>query len=104
MSKLFPIEEMYSLTDQIRRSSRSIGANISESWAKRRYLPHFISKLSDAEGEAEETVHWIGTAFACDYVDARVKEDLIDKCEHIAGMLNNMMLNADSWCKNYKKQ
>lgn len=65
LSKAFPREEMYSLMDQIRRSSRSIGANISEAWAKRRYPAHFVSKLSDADGEMEETVHWIETAFAC---------------------------------------
>ena len=66
LTKAFPREEMYSLTDQIRRASRSVGANISESWAKRRYPAHFVSKLSDADGEIEETVHWIETAFACE--------------------------------------
>ena len=59
ISKKFPKEEMYSLTDQVRRSSRSIGAQIAEAWAKRRYEKHFISKLTDADGEQQETQHWI---------------------------------------------
>jgi len=63
ISKDFPKEELYSLTDQIRRSSRSVGAQISESWAKRRYKKHFISKLTDADGEQQETQHWIEVAF-----------------------------------------
>ncbi|HEX8060266.1 MAG TPA: four helix bundle protein, partial [Cyclobacteriaceae bacterium] len=62
MSKKFPKEEMYSLTDQMRRSSRSIGAQIAEAWGKRRYINHFISKLTDADGEQYETQHWIETA------------------------------------------
>lgn len=62
ISKNFPKEEMYSLTDQIRRSSRSIGAQLAEAWAKRRYEKHFISKLTDADGEQQETKHWIETA------------------------------------------
>lgn len=62
-------EEMYALTDQIRRSSRSIGAQIAEAWAKRRYERHFVSKLSDADGELQETQHWIGIAFDCGYWD-----------------------------------
>lgn len=101
LTKSFPREEKYSLTDQIRRASRAVGANISEAWAKRRYPAHFVSKLSDADGETEETVHWIETAFECEYVKKDVKEDIVDKCRHIGGMLNKMMDNADSWCKNY---
>lgn len=101
LTKFFPKEEMYSLTDQIRRSSRSIGANVSEAWAKRRYPAHFVSKLSDADGEMEETIHWIETAFACEYVTEDVKKEVVSKCCHIGGMLNKMMNDADSWCKNY---
>ena len=74
MTKSFPKEEMYSLTDQIRRSSRSVGATISEAWAKRRYPAHFVSKLSDSDGETEETVHWLETAFACEYINERAKD------------------------------
>ena len=69
-SKSFPKEEMYSLTDQIRRSSRSVGAQITEAWAKRRYKKHFISKLTDADGEQQETQHWIETALDCGYLSA----------------------------------
>lgn len=62
ITKGFPRDEMFSLTDQIRRSSRSIGAQIAEAWAKRRYEKHFVSKLTDADGEQQETQHWIETA------------------------------------------
>ena len=68
ITKRFPKEEIYSLTDQIRRSSRSIGANIAEAWQKRRYEAHFVSKLSDADGEQAETQHWLETSLACDYI------------------------------------
>ena len=101
LSHAFPREERYSLTDQIRRSSRSVGANISEAWAKRRYPAHFVTKLSDADGEMEETVHWIETACACDYLNKEQKDDVIALCLHIGGMLNKMMANPQSWCKSY---
>jgi four helix bundle protein len=65
VTKSFPKDEIFSLTDQIRRSSRSVGANISEAWAKRRYEKHFISKLTDADGEQMETQHWLETALDC---------------------------------------
>ncbi len=66
-SKRFPPEERYALTDQIRRASRSIGANLAEAWQKRRYVAHFVSKLTDADGEQAETQHWLDTAIACNY-------------------------------------
>lgn len=69
LTRLFPKEEIFSLTDQIRRSSRSVGANIAEAWAKRRYEKHFISKLTDSDGEQMETQHWIETALDCEYID-----------------------------------
>ena len=69
ISKRFPREEMYSLTDQARRSSRSVGAQIAEAWAKRRYEKHFVSKLTDADGEQQETRHWIETAADCEVLD-----------------------------------
>ena len=68
MTKSFPKEEMYSLTDQIRRSSRSVGAQIAEAWAKRHYEKHFISKLTDSDGEQHETQHWIEVAEDCGYI------------------------------------
>jgi four helix bundle protein len=104
LTKTFPREEMYSLTDQIRRSSRSIGANLSESWAKRRYPSHFVSKLSDSGGETEETIHWLETAFECKYIAEEVRDKLVSTCQHISGMLNKMMDNPDSWCKQYARK
>jgi four helix bundle protein len=68
MSKTWPHEEKFSLTDQVRRSSRAVGANIAESWAKRNYPSHFVSKLTDADGELQETAHWLSTALACKYI------------------------------------
>lgn len=101
LTKSFPRDETYSLVDQIRRSSRFIGANISEAWAKRRYPAHFVSKLSDADGETEETVHWLASALACEYIEEQVADDLIGNCRHIGGMLNKMMDSSESWCKHY---
>src|SRR5687768_6228335 len=71
LSKMFPKEEMYSLTDQIRRSSRSTGALIAEAWGKRKYEKHFVSKLTDAYGEQLETQHWVDTALDCSYVSKK---------------------------------
>ena len=76
LTKTFPREEMYSLTDQIRRSSRSVGANIREAWAKRRYPAHFVSKLSDSDGESEETIHWVLSAHDCEYIDSAMRDEL----------------------------
>ena len=101
LTRAFPKEERYALTDQIRRSSRSVGANISEAWAKRKYPAHFVSKLTDADGEGEETVHWIETAFACEYVDLVTKDDIVSKYRHVSGMLNKMMANSEDWCKGF---
>ena len=79
LTKNFPKEETYSLTDQIRRASRSVGANISESWMKRRYVAHFLSKLSDADGEQAETLHWLDTSLACGYISDQDHERLFRK-------------------------
>jgi four helix bundle protein len=79
ISKTFPREELYSLTDQIRRSSRSIGANLAEAWHKRRYIAHFASKLTDADGEQAETQHWIETAASCNYLSTDRKELLLQQ-------------------------
>ena len=100
LTKRFPVEERYSLTDQIRRSSRSIGANISEAWAKRRYPLHFVSKLSDSAEECNETEHWLRSGFLCMYYDQARFDELLDQCTHIGAMLNRMMDNADAWCHN----
>src|SRR5207245_5749643 len=79
-SKRFPVEERYALTDQIRRASRSIGANLAEAWQRRRYVAHFVSKLTDADGEQAETQHWLDTAKACNYFSEQEQDDLIAKC------------------------
>jgi four helix bundle protein len=103
VSKSFPREENFSLTDQIRRSSRSIGANITEAWAKRRYPHHFLSKLTDADGEQFETQQWIGTALDCGYVTQEQVKALVDQYKEIGRMLGSMMDKADLFCgENYK--
>ena len=98
LSKQFPVEERYSLTDQIRRSSRSICANIAEAWKKRRYQAAFVSKLSDAEAEAAETQLWLDMALRCGYLDANAHRDLLDRYDHICAQLAKMMDSADLWC------
>lgn len=98
IAQSFPKDEKFSLIDQVRRSSRSIGANIAESWAKRRYEKHFISKLTDSDGEQMETQHWIGIALDCDYIDEKTHNQLIAKCLEIGRMLNGMMDKADMFC------
>ena len=97
-SKSFPKSEQFSLTDQIRRSSRSVGAQIAEAWGKRRYEKHFISKLTDADGEQMETQHWLETAYECDYLKDDEKEELIKKCESIGKMLQTMIEKSSIFC------
>lgn len=101
ISITFPKEETYSLTDQLRRSSRSVGANIREAWAKRRYPAHFISKLSDSDGESEETIHWVLSALDCEYIDKKQHDELVSEYRHVSGMLNKMMDHPESWCRHY---
>jgi four helix bundle protein len=91
LSKKWPREEKYSLTDQIRRSSRSIGANIAESWAKRAYPAHFASKLTDADGELQETDHWLTTALACEYLNASQHSKLQIHIREIGQSLGKMI-------------
>jgi len=98
LSKTFPNEERYSLTDQVRRSSRSIGAQIAEACAKRRYEKHFVSKLSDAEGEQLETQHWIETAEDCEYLTSSQATEVNDELSEIGRMLNSMMNKAAQFC------
>ena len=101
VTKSFPREEMYSLTDQVRRSSRSIGAQIAEAWSKRRYEKHFISKLTDADGEQQETQHWIDTAQDCGYLEQVQVEKLEKTLSEIGSMLNSMINKADLFCKKH---
>ena len=98
LSKSFPKEETYSLTDQIRRSSRSIGAQIAEAWGKRRYKKHFISKITDSDSEQLETQHWVGDAADCKYITKEQEQDLIERLSEIGRMLNSMMNKADKFC------
>jgi len=97
LSKTFPREEVYSLTDQIRRSSRSVSGNLAEAWRKRRYPKSFISKLSDVEGEAAETQVWLDYALACDYINEELHTTLFKKYDSILGMTVTMITNHDKW-------
>lgn len=102
ISKGWPKEEKYSLTDQIRRSSRSTCANISEAWRKRRYPAHFVSKLSDADTEAAETEVWLDFALKCKYIDLELHKALRGNYDSICRMLTKMMKFPESWCKTMK--
>lgn len=97
ITKSFPKEEKYSLTDQIRRSSRSVSGNIAEAWRKRRYPKSFVAKLSDSDGEAAETQVWLDYGLACDYIDEKEHKKLYDKYEHTIAMLTNMITKPEHW-------
>jgi four helix bundle protein len=97
-SKLFPEEEKYALTSQIRRSSRSVGAQITEAWAKRKYERHFVSKLTDADGEQLETQHWTRIAFTCGYVEEAAARSVIAALEEIGRLLQGMIDKAEAFC------
>ena len=97
ISKSFPKEEKYSLTDQIRRSSRSVCSSIAEAYRKRRYEAHFISKTSDADMENSETQVWLSFAFECKYIDKTVLEDLINRSQEVGRMLNHMIENPGKY-------
>ncbi len=99
ISKRFPNEEKYSLTDQIRRSSRSVCANLAEGWRKRRYKAVFINKLSDVAQEAAETQTWLEFALRCNYVSEEMFEKLDDRYEHVFAMIISMERKVDSFCK-----
>jgi len=99
ISKRFPNEEKYSLTDQIRRSSRSVCANLAEGWRKRRYKAVFINKLSDVAQEAAETQTWLEFALRCNYVSEEMFEKLDERYEHVFAMLISMERKVDSFCK-----
>lgn len=101
LSKAFPVEERYSLTDQLRRSSRSIAANICEAWGKRKYEAHFRSKLTDAESERLETIHWLLTARACEYISDSCKHEIIYQLRKIGSIINKMIEQSDKWSKSF---
>jgi four helix bundle protein len=99
ISKRFPKEEQYSLTDQMRRSSRSVCANLAEGWRKRRYKAVFVNKLTDSEQEAGETQTWLEFALKCKYINNETFKRLDEKYEHIFAMLITMERKADTFCK-----
>ena len=97
LSKRWPREEQYALTDQVRRSSRSMGSNIAESWAKRRYPAHFVSKLTDADGETQETSHWLATAMACGYISTPEQSALQFQLDSIGGKIGRMISKPETF-------
>jgi four helix bundle protein len=98
LTKNFPPEERYSLSDQIRRASRSVCANLAEAWRKRRYQAVFVNKLSDAMQEAAETQTWLEFSHACGYIEQEIFSVLDSKYEQILAMLNSMEKKAASFC------
>lgn len=97
ITKSFPVEERFSLTDQIRRSSRSVAANIAESWKKRRYPAAFVSKLNDAESEVAETQTWIEIALRCGYLAREESSYLDQRCDEVSGQLVAMISHPEQW-------
>jgi four helix bundle protein len=97
ISKNFPVEEKYSLTDQIRRSSRSVCSNIGEGYRKRLYEAHFISKLSDSDLGNTETQVWLDFAHACEYITKEISEDFNERSEEIGRLLNHMIQNPEKY-------
>jgi four helix bundle protein len=95
ISKGWPAEEKYSLTDQIRRASRSVCTNLREAWAKRRYEAHFIMKLTDSDGENSETDSWLNFAKDCGYLGATDYERLSERCNSVGKMLGSMLRNPE---------
>ena len=98
VSKKFPNEEKYSLTDQIRRSSRSVSSCIAESWAKRRYIKSFINKLTDSLGEEYETEDWLDYALDCGYITTEIHAKLLSDYDEVRKMLIAMINNPEKWC------
>ena len=102
LTKSFPKEEKYSLTDQIRRSSRAVKSMLAEAWGHRRYPASFASKLTDAIGEANETQSWLDDALDCGYISAAQHQELDGAWQSIGGMIANMILKADDFCRGTK--
>ena len=97
VTQSFPKEETYALVDQIRRSSRSVCTNLAEGWRRRRYKAHFVSKLTDAESEAEETRVWLEFAVRCKYLEPEVARELDDAYDHILAQLYSMSSAPQKW-------
>ncbi len=96
-SKEWPSDERYSLTDQIRRSSRSVCANLREAWAKRRYAAHFVSKLTDCDGENSETDTWLDYAHDCEYMSTETHTALVQEVQSVGKMLGTMLKKASEF-------
>ena len=97
ISKSFPKEEIYSLTDQIRRSSRSVSVNIGEGYRKRKYPKHFSSKMTDADGECTETQIWLDFAMDCKYINGAMRNKLYKEYAEVGRMLGSMADNPDKF-------
>lgn len=104
LSRRFPSEERYSLTSQVCRASRSVGANIAEAWRKRRYPASFVSKLSDADAEAPEVRAWLDAAVDCHYIDQAELKDLDDCYDRLGAQLRLMMDDPRKWCRTEGKR
>ncbi len=103
ITKEFPKEEKYSLTDQIRISSRAVNALVAEAWARRRYKAAFINKINEALGEAMETQAWSDHALACAYINSNLFDEIDDAWQHVRAMLNRVIQRADDFCKSASK-
>ena len=103
ITKVFPKEERYSLTDQIRRSSRGVCSCIAEAYRKRNYPAYFVSKSSDGDMENSETQSWLDFSHACDYISANQHKDFITKSEEIGKLLNHMVENPEKYIRQNEK-
>jgi four helix bundle protein len=104
VTKRFPKAEQYSLTDQLRRSSRSVCTNVGEAWRKRRYPAHFVSKLTDADAEATETMVWLDFSLRCGYINSSVHAEFSSGYEQIGKMLGSMISAPEKFCYAGKKE
>lgn len=99
VSRAFPKEERYALTDQVRRSSRAVKAMLAEAWARRRYEAAFVAKLTEAAGEAMETQSWLDDALDCEYIDAATHRRCDDAWQHIGAMIGRMIVESAKFCR-----
>ena len=99
LTAALPRAHRYGLAPQLQRSANSIGANIAEAWHKRRYLSHFVSKLSDADAEQAETQHWLETALACGYLARDDHDRLLHMCVSVGRMSGRSMADPEKWCR-----
>jgi four helix bundle protein len=103
LSKKFPVDERYSLTDPIRRSSRSVCSCIAEAYRKRQYEAYFVSKTSDSDMENSETQVWLDFSYKCKYLELITYKDLLDKSEEVGKMLNHMIENPEKYRRSNEK-